>query len=453
MSNTAGLHELSATQAAMLIKSRQVTSEELVSACLDRVSSREGTVGAWEHLDPERVLEQARQLDAQEPAGPLHGVPVGVKDIIDTFDIPTAYGSPIYRQHRPSRDATCVRRLRSAGAVIMGKTVTTEFALYHPGKTANPRDQARTPGGSSSGSVAAVAEYMVPVALGTQTAGSIIRPASFCGTFGFKPTFGAFSRAGIREISPTVDTLGHFARTVEDLALVANVLTGHDAADPATSGRMPVRFESAASAQQSPRRIAFVPTSQWDRADPRARVRIEEAITALSEVDVDEVSLPRDFDELIDAQISIMEREAFFSLRDEWERNPELISSELADLLDRGRDVSRDVYENALERATLCRRRLLQVFEHYDFVVTPSVLGEAPKGLQSTGDPLFCRMWTLLGTPAVAVPGLIGPDGLPLGVQVIGPLYRDDLALAGAEWLSGRLASTSTPNDVYQKRK
>lgn len=455
MSNTeiTGLHRLSAAQAAMLIKSRQITSVDLVSALLDRVDSRDKTVGAWQHLEPERALEQARQLDAREPAGPLHGVPVGVKDIIDTFDTPTAYGSGIYRQHRPSRDATCVRRLRSAGAVIMGKTVTTEFALFHPGKTANPRDVARTPGGSSSGSAAAVVDCMVPVALGTQTAGSIIRPASFCGTFGFKPTFGALSRAGIREISPTMDTLGHFARSVEDLALVATVLAGHDPADPATRGTTHTRFDKATFAQQWPRRIAFIPTSQWDRVDPRARARIEEALTVLTEVDVDEVSLPPDFDELVNAQISIMEREAFNSLRDEWGRNPELISSELAALLERGRDVSRNVYEAALERAIVCRRRLLQVFEHYDFVITPSVLGEAPIGLQSTGDPLFCRMWTLLGAPAVAVPGLIGPDGLPLGVQVIGPLHRDDVALAAAEWLSERLSLRFTSPQPGSERK
>jgi Asp-tRNA(Asn)/Glu-tRNA(Gln) amidotransferase A subunit family amidase len=335
----------------------------------------------------------------------------------------------------------------------MGKTVTTEFALFHPGKTANPRDVARTPGGSSSGSAAAVVDCMVPVALGTQTAGSIIRPASYCGTFGFKPTFGALSRARIREISPTLDTLGHFARTVDDLALVANVLAGHDSADPATAEPTHVRFDTVASDQQWPRRIAFVPTSHWDRADPRARARIEEAITGLNEVDVDEVSLPPEFDELVDAQISIMEREAFRSLRDEWERNPELISSELAALLERGRDVSKDVYEAALERAIVCRRRLHQMFDHYDFVITPSVLGEAPIGLQSTGDPLFCRMWTLLGAPAVAVPGLIGPDGLPLGVQVIGPLHRDEVALAAAEWLSERLSLSFTPPQTGSERK
>jgi Asp-tRNA(Asn)/Glu-tRNA(Gln) amidotransferase A subunit family amidase len=415
------LHELTATEAASAIRAGEVTSTEVVAACLDRIAEREQQVRAWAHIDGEVALAAARRRDAQEPVGPLHGVPVGVKDLIDTADAPTAYGSPIHAGHRPATDAVCVRRLRDAGAVILGKTVTTEFALFHPGPTANPCDLTRTPGGSSSGSAAAVADHMAPVALGTQTAGSIVRPASFCGIYGYKPTFGDIDTTGVRPIGPSLDTLGPLATSVEDLALTAGVM----------AGGVPLAVPSL------PPPVAFARTHQWDRATPATR----DALTALAErLALPQVTLPDEFAGLADAQALIMDAEAAVALDIEHRTQPERLSDELRDLLARGRAVSRDDLREARASAERCRSALPTVFAEHPVLLVPSAIGEAPVGLGATGDPVFCRMWTLLGTPAVAVPGLTGPDGLPLGFQVVADRHRDSAALSAARWLGAQLS-------------
>jgi Asp-tRNA(Asn)/Glu-tRNA(Gln) amidotransferase A subunit family amidase len=410
------MHELTAAAVVRLIARGKLTSEAVVAACLERIAVRDGALRAWAHVDAERALEEARARDAAPARGLLHGVPVAVKDVIDTADMPTAYGSPSYAGHRPARDADCVARLRAEGAVILGKTATTEFALFHPAATVNPHDAGRTPGGSSSGSAAAVADGMVPVALGTQTAGSIVRPAGFCGVFGHKPTFGLVSTAGVLRLSEPLDTVGWFTRSTEDLRLVGEVL----------GVRAPVHTLPPRA------RVAFLRTAQWDAVEPGARERLEDLAAALGAEDLE---LPGPYADLPDAQAVIMERDAFRGLGEERE-----VSAELAAVFERGSAVTEDQYMAARELAAACRVQLPGMLDQFDVVVTPAVRGQAPKGLEATGDPLFCRMWTLLGAPCVAVPGLRGPDGLPLGVQVVASPGRDDHAFAAAEWLAPRVS-------------
>jgi Asp-tRNA(Asn)/Glu-tRNA(Gln) amidotransferase A subunit family amidase len=385
-----------------------------VEVCLQRIAERDEQVRAWTHLDPEQALAQERAA-----AGRLGRLPVGVKDIIDTADMPTSYGSPIYAGHQPHDDAVCVARLREAGAVILGKTVTTEFDLYHPGPTRNPHDLTRTPGGSSSGSAAAVADGMVPVALGTQTAGSIVRPASFCGVFGFKPTFGLIPTDGVKACAPSLDTVGVFARDVVHLAAVTSVMAAAD-----------VRVGP------EPQRIAFVRTAEWDHAEPATR----EAVEGLaSDVGARPIDLPESFAGLVAAQERLMAHEAAASLASERAEHTAQCSPRLLALLETGDAVTVDDVRAALRLRHTARAELDEFFAQHDALLAPAVLGEAPLGLDATGDPLFCRMWTLLGNPCVAVPGLRGPNGLPLGVQVIAPLGRDAAALGAARWLSARM--------------
>lgn len=425
----------SAVAAAAAIRDGQVTSEELVTDCLDRVAEHEPRLHAWAHLDRESALAQARRCDAQTPRGPLHGVPVGIKDILDTADQPTTYGSPIHAGHQPAQDAVAVARLRDAGAVVLGKTVTTEFALFHPGPTTNPHDPSRTPGGSSSGSAAAVAAGTVPLSVGTQTAGSVVRPASFCGLVGGKPTLGAIPTDGVKPCATTLDTVGAFGRDVDDVALALGIMAGDV-----------TRFRPAALGDRP--RIGFCRTPQWDQLEVSTRSRLEDAAERLArDVDVVEVDLPPAFAGLVDAQLSIMGVEARRALA--WERthHPDLLSDELAEYLATAAE-REDDYDTALGLAARCRAEVSDVLGDPAVVLAPSVLGEAPP-IDTTGDPLLCRMWTLLGTPTIAVPGLRGPAGLPLGAQVVAAPGRDDLALAGAAFVIDVLAEAAAPAAVH----
>jgi Asp-tRNA(Asn)/Glu-tRNA(Gln) amidotransferase A subunit family amidase len=412
------LTELSATAAADAIRSGELSSVDLVRACLERIAEREPTLHAWRHLDPDAALEQARARDADAPRGPLHGVPVGVKDVIDTQDQPTSYGSPIYDGHRPDLDAACVSRLRAAGAVILGKTVSTEFALFHPGPTTNPHDASRTPGGSSSGSAAAVADGMVPLALGTQTAASVVRPASFCGVFGLKPTFGTIPTTGVKAISPSLDTVGVFARTADDLVVALAAM----AERPVVEGSSP--------------RLAWVRTHEWEQADPDTRTALA---TVASELELPEVTLPDDFRGLVDSQTTIMLAEVAQNLAREYDEHRDDLSDLLRALIAEGAMITDEALRVARDHASRCRAKLSEVFADHDVVLTPSAIGEAPVGIEATGDPLFGRIWTLLGTPSVAVPGLRGPTGLPLGVQVVAAPGEDAAAIAAARWLARHL--------------
>jgi Asp-tRNA(Asn)/Glu-tRNA(Gln) amidotransferase A subunit family amidase len=418
------LNRLSATEAAARIARGKLTSEALVAACIERVHQREQEVQAWAHFDAELALAQARACDKESPRTRLHGIPVGVKDVIDTADLPTEYGSPIYRGNRPASDAACVAQVRELRGVILGKTVSTEFATRHPNKTRNPRNTGHTPGGSSSGSAAAVADYMVPLAFGTQTSSSIIRPAAYCGTVGYKPTLNLINRAGMKPLSDSLDTIGVLARTVPDAALIVEELSGSPMA----------RFGDVANLRP---RIGFCRTPYWARADRPTQVALEGAVPQLASAGarVAELALDDEFTDLAEAQIKVSSFEFYRALAYERTRFPELISESLMGRLLAGGRVSRAQYEDAQEKARRCRARLADIYRDYDVLLSPSAPGEAPKGLESTGDPLFGLTWTLMLGPAVTVPVFTGPSSLPLGAQIAGPHGRDGLTLLCAEWV------------------
>jgi amidase len=416
------LNELSASEAAAEIAAGRLTSERLVSACLERIERREPEVLAWAHLDPELALAQARACDRGPSRGPLHGVPVGVKDIIDTADQPTACGSPIYEGHRPRADAACVALVRRAGGVILGKTVSTEFAFSTPNKTRNPHNPAHTPGGSSSGSAAAVADRMVPLAFGTQTGGSVIRPASFCGVVGYKASFDGLQASGVKVLAQSLDTLGVMARSVADACLMRAVQMGAPS-KPAPRTAAP--------------RLGLCRTPQWDSASAESRAALEAAGKALG---AEPVELPGEFGDLIAAHRTVMNFEAARNLA--WERaeRGELLSPKLRDTIDEAFAAPFARYREARELVASCRPKLAEVFRRFDALVAPSAVGEAPRSLETTGDPLFNSMWTFLGNPCVTLPGCKGPNGLPVGVQLVGALGADDELLAVAAWAESRIA-------------
>jgi Asp-tRNA(Asn)/Glu-tRNA(Gln) amidotransferase A subunit family amidase len=397
-------------------------------------------VQAFAHLDPDHALAQARALDRQKAEGqrigPLHGIPVGIKDIFDTADYPTEYGSPIFAGNRPGADCAAVRKLREAGAVILGKTVSTEFAYYHPGKTRNPRDLTRTPGGSSSGSAAAVAAGMVPLSIGSQTNGSMIRPASFCGVFGIKPTYGLISRAGALTLSRTLDHVGAYARSVEDLALILDVLVGQDPADPDTKAYAAPGFAAAvAEPSPLPPSFAFVRTPMWDKADAAARAAIEDFA---KEVGAREVELPPDYASAWGALRAIMAVEMAHNLGPHLEKGE--ASQQFRDLVAEGRSVTAVQYLAAKRDARRYAEGMMGIFEQVaDAIITLPAGGVAPQGIGATGDPVFCTLWTLVGFPALNVPLLESSEGLPIGVQLIGAPGRDERLLRTARTLIASL--------------
>ena len=403
---------IGAAEAVAQLSRREISAEKLVRRCLARIAEREPIVQAWEALDAEAAIAEARRIDALRDRPPLYGLPIGVKDLIDTADLPTAYGSPIHRGHQPSRDAESVRRLREAGAIVLGKTVTTEFAVYSPGKTRNPHDPSRTPGGSSSGSAAAVADGMVPAALGSQTAGSVIRPASYCGVMGFKPSFGLLPLEGVHPLAPSLDTLGLFVRALDDIPLLVSVLAAS-----------PLQIRPARP------RLGFCRTEAWAHAALETQTAVEQAAKALGARDVDTGA---SFAGLIDAQIAIMGAEAAETLGDEPE---ERLSPKLREFLRAGAKVTPNRLAAAREQAERCRREIDAMFEEVDVLLTPAAVGEAPEGLGATGDPIFCRIWTLLGVPCLSLPVLKGPAGLPIGLQIVGRRGRDAELLAAAAWI------------------
>ena len=414
-------NELSAAEAAKKIESRELTAERLAAACLERIAAREPAVHAWAFVDREQALARARALDRAPRASRLHGVPFGVKDIIDTADLPTEYGSPIYKGHRPRADAACDSLLRRAGCLLLGKTVTTEFANNHPSPTLNPHDPAHTPGGSSSGSAAAVADRMAPLALGTQTGGSVIRPAAYCGAFAVKPSFGSINRQGMKFDAESLDTIGVFSRSAEDLALALEVLAGYPVPDFASFGKP---------------RIGLCRTPRWRDADDVTQANLEEAARRLSEAGatVRDFDLPPGSEALFDRHKLIMGYENARALAWEYTNFPELISATLKPRLDEGWRVTRAEYDAVREAARLCRRALAERMREVDFLLTPSAPSEAPRSLASTGDPVFNRAWTLFGVPCVTVPFRKGKHGLPLGVQLVGVFDGDSALLGWARW-------------------
>jgi len=419
--------------AARAIAAREIGSRELVDAALDRYLATEPAIHAFAWLDRERARRIAGERDNEPPRGILHGVPVAVKDIYDTAGIPTEHGSRLFAGRVPDRSADVVAALESAGAIVIGKTVTAELAYYAPGPTRNPYDQTRTPGGSSQGSAAAVATGVVPAAVGSQTNGSVIRPAAFCGTVGYKPTGGRLSTRGVLEFSATLDQVGGFAGTVESAGWLAAAMAGDAVSewldDPAEVPR-----------------FAAVRSSEWDAADEAMRTRFQADVDALAAAGgpVEWPDLPSGLDDAVRLIEIVMAHESARAIGPLATARPELVSAQAHAIFDRGRAISVAEYEDALHE----RRRLIAAFGEwsapYDAILTPPALGEAPD-LATTGDPRFCSRWTFVGAPAIAIPTGIGPAGLPLGLQLVGARGGDRRLLAAARWAEARLPRPLRP--------
>jgi Asp-tRNA(Asn)/Glu-tRNA(Gln) amidotransferase A subunit family amidase len=419
--------QLTAVQLAEGIRAHRWTAEQVVEESLNRATVREPALSAWSHL-ASTALQEAQQRDREASRGPLHGVPVAVKDLFDTHDMPTSYGSPFYADHQPKVDSAAVALARAAGAVILGKTATVEFGATKPCATRNPRNTAHTPGGSSSGSAAVVADGQVPLALGTQTGGSIIRPASFCGVVGFKPTFGAISPAGVKSFAWSLDTVGCFARSVEDVCLFFDVLRGTRSTQDVAEPKAP--------------RIGVFHGPFAARADAAARDCIgfaEAACTRAGAVLTAVGALPG-FEATLDQQRTISRFELGRSLQPE-RRAPgsETLGSDLLAEIDRGLAVKERHYMEALRQARAASAMAYQVFDGCDVILTYATPGEAPEGLSSTGDPTFNLSWSLLGWPCICLPVSFGPNGLPLSIQLVGPPGRDHHLLEAAGWIERQL--------------
>jgi Asp-tRNA(Asn)/Glu-tRNA(Gln) amidotransferase A subunit family amidase len=420
-----------------------LSAAELVEACLARIDLVEETVGAWAHLDRETALEQARAADAFRmrglPVGALHGLPIGIKDIIDTVDYPTERGTVLHAGRQPGKDATLVSLLKEAGAIILGKTVSTEMAVYAPGKTRNPHNPDHTPGGSSSGSAAAVASAMVPLAVGTQTNGSIIRPASYCGVYGFKPSFGRISRHGLLEQSPPLDTVGLFARDLDDLAMIADVLMRFDGQDEAMRPIAPPRIASVLGEEVPVEpHFAFVRTPVWDQVEQVTKDGLREMIDEVNQAQagtIDVIDLPAEFGELFEDHRKVMEGDLARSFADEYARGKDQLSDVLREMIERGQQVEASDYEAALAKKPHYNAFLEEIFDEYDAILTPSTPGPAPTGIEATGSPIMNTIWTFCGTPALNLPLLMTPEGLPFGVQAVGAIDDDARLFRHARWL------------------
>jgi Asp-tRNA(Asn)/Glu-tRNA(Gln) amidotransferase A subunit family amidase len=432
---------LGAAAALAALRDGRLTSEELVRGCLARIRADEPRVQAWAFVDETRALEQARHVDRirreGHALGALHGLPVGVKDIIDTADMPTEDGTVLQAGRRPDHDAAVVERLRAAGAVILGKTVTTELATYAPGKTRNPVDPEHTPGGSSSGSAAAVAAHMVPVAVGTQTNGSVIRPAAYCGVYGYKPTFGLISRFGILRQSPPLDQAGVFARSVEDLAILAEPLMGCDERDPATQpAARPTLREVALQEPPLPPVFAFTRTPNWSDADEQTRLAFDEVAHSLG-AQCMPFAVPSVLAGAWQWHATIMEADLARHYRPLYERGRERLSESLRAQIERGQRVTAVDYNDAVDRIRATHEAFDEVFDRCDAILTAATAGPAPRGLASTGSPAFCTLWTFAGMPAVTLPLLRADNGLPMGIQLVGRRGDDARLLRTARWLVG----------------
>ncbi|MEM6624400.1 MAG: amidase [Pseudomonadota bacterium] len=429
---------LTASEMAAKIKAGELTSEALVQSCLDRITARDAEVEAWIHLNPELALAQARAADAMSAAGhgdgPLHGVPVGIKDIIETADMPTQNGYRGHEGRHTHRDAMCVSLLRDAGAVILGKTVTTELAVRTPGKTKNPHDPAHTPGGSSSGSAAAVADGQVPLALGTQTGGSVIRPASFCGIFGYKPTFGLVPRTGVTMQAPWLDTVGTYGRTLWDAALVGEVMmAARDLNDPQALARSrPDLTGALGRGRDKAPKIAFARTDVWDKADPAAQKAIEAFATDLDVAKP--VDLPDWLAEAWEWQSICQTYGGAMCYGPLLDQHGDLMSESLRDAVGRGRQITEAQYRHAIAQRDRVNAALAEVYADYDAILCLPSAGAAPEGLGWTGDPVFNAFWTYAGTPCVTLP-LLQVDNMPMGVQLTGPRMGDARLMATADWL------------------
>ncbi|MDB9834196.1 amidase [Planktomarina temperata] len=440
-------YTLTATEAVQAIASGRLSSVDLVKSCLEQIADTDASIKAWAHLDPESALAQAAECDRIRKAGlgtgPLHGLPVGLKDVIDTRDMPTQRGTDIFKDRQPDKDARLVERLRESGAVIMGKTVTTELAFVHANDTRNPHNPEHSPGGSSSGSAAAVAACHVPLAVGTQTNGSVIRPASFCGTFGFKPTRGVISRAGVLKTSDSLDQVGCFGRSLEDVALLTDALAGYDQADSCSFARPRPQMRASAQAE-----APVAPDLVWfnlpfyDRLSPDAHEGMEAVLDVLGPR-ITRMAAADTLANLVAVQARIHEYEICQHQAAVFDANFEDLSRELQLIVARGRKISEAEYTDALAVKASAQTFFDELFVEFDAIIAPCATGEAPKFGSGTGDPIFCTLWTLAGLPCVSLPLLVGDNNLPIGVQLIGPIEKDDRLLRTARWLQLHLAQAT----------
>lgn len=425
---SAALNQKGMAEMARLIRDGSVTAEAIMEACLERIELRESEVGAFTCYDAEAALMAARLADKSKPVGPLHGVPFAIKDIIDTEQFPTAWGTSFYEGYQPTRNASCVEMFIRAGGIPFGKTVTTEFAYFKPGKTANPHNLEHTPGGSSSGSAAAVADNMLPFGFGSQTAASLIRPAAYCGVPGYKASHGSFDLQGVMALSPSLDTLGFLAREIEDFELARSVLCGSQPAlmpDP----------------EDEPLRISLFRGPHWWEGSIEMRDVCQRAINALQTAGAltGELSCPEVFKSLTEAQKTVMAYEVAHARIYEYSRYADQISTAFKDLVESGFAVSRTDFEAACATRDRAARILESLFVDCDLILAPAAPGVAPAGLEATGDPLFSRSWNLLQVPCVSIPYGKGADGLPLAIQLVGRMAADDDLLAAAKWVQAQL--------------
>ena len=442
------LESLGICQAAELLESGKVSCVDLVNDCLKRIEQFDPTIQAWAWIDTDYALRQAEALDEMrrlgKPVGRLHGIPIGIKDIIDTAIIPTEYGSELFKGRLPKNDAPIVNRLRQQGALMLGKTVTCSLATFMPGKTTNPHNAAHTPGGSSSGSAAAVASFMVPGAVGTQTKGSVIRPAAYCGTIGFKPSFGLIPRTGVMRQSPFLDQVGVFGRHVEDVALLAEVMAGPEDNDVHSLQQMapPALQKICLQDPPLPPKFGFVKTAAWEQTDEATRNGFEELLETLGD-QAEEVELTSSFDAVWDHLKTVNEAEMATWYAPIYQKGQKYLDEVVIQQIERGQKTTAQAYINAMQHRASLNSILDELFDNYDALITPAAAGEAPPGLESTGDPAFCTTWTFCGVPAITLPLLQGNNELPIGVQLIGSYLDDGRLLRTARWLNQFLLGES----------
>ena len=436
----------SAAEMVQSIKKGEITSEELVKKYIEQIKKKEKDVGAWKFFDEELAINQAKEKDSLHQSGKhgdLHGIPIGIKDIFDTEDMPTTDGTEIHKKNPSLNDCTVVSKLKQAGAVIMGKTVTCELAYYSPGKTKNPHDLNRTPGGSSSGSAAAVASHMVPLAVGSQTNGSVIRPASYCGVVGYKPTKGLISRHLVLQVSRKLDQVGVFSNSVEDAALISEQLIGYDKQDPDTSLNPKPKLLNACK-QKPPMEpvLAYINLPFMNELEEDAKEGFEEIKDEIKnelKSKVDEVELPEGFKGIPEWHKIIMESDMATSFSKEYKSFKNKLSNKIVEAIERGQKYTSVEYNDALSKIDAANTYFKQFFHDYDAILTPSATGEAPKGLEFTGNPIFCTIWTYCGMPSISLPLLQGKNSLPVGVQLVSSLFDDERLFRNASWLTRKI--------------
>lgn len=415
---------LTASEAVEQLERGALSAEALLRSCLERITERNDTLRAWAYLAGEQAMQAARRADSVPRSGLLHGIPVGVKDVIDTADMPTAYGSPIYTGSRPPVDATCVSLARHAGAIVIGKTASTEFAYRHPSACTNPHNSGHSPGGSSSGSAAAVADHMIPLAIGTQTSGSVIRPAAYCGVHAIKPGYGELSFAGVRHLSESLDTLGCMARSIEDLALFSAVL-------------QMVKYHPVGDGLTRAPHLAVYRSDYWEDAQPAARRQFDAGLACLARhgATLTEISNPGRDKALLDACWTVTKFEAGRVFMHEWQHHRDRMSQAAQSLVTDARAIGLSAYHAAVVALQTGREQLCAQLAPFDATITLSSVGEAPIGLHDTGPVLFNYLWTLAWTPALNLPLMTGDSGLPIGLQVIGSRHGESSLLSTGRWI------------------